>query len=97
MKAMVLIAALAVVSASPSFAQTVEPIQHKAAIVDTLIGQADTVRCAVIPNDLTDKMLLSNSRSRSHGHLGIDPLDSPRADAEPGRDLTRRTQPTQSR
>jgi hypothetical protein len=60
MKAMVLIAALAVVSASPSFAQIVEPVQHKAAIVDTLIGQADTVRCAVIPSDLTDKMLLSN-------------------------------------
>jgi hypothetical protein len=50
----------AVVSASPSFTQTVEPVQHKAGIVDTLVEQADTVRCAVIRNDLPNEMPLSN-------------------------------------
>jgi hypothetical protein len=49
----------AVVSASPSFTQTVEPVQH-IGIVDTLVEQADTVRCAVIRNDLPDEMPLSN-------------------------------------
>jgi hypothetical protein len=60
MKTMVLIATLAMVSTSPSFAQTVEPGPHKAGIVNTLIEQADTVRCAVIRNDLTDEMPFSN-------------------------------------
>jgi hypothetical protein len=60
MKTIILLAALAVVSASPSFAQTVEPVQHKAGIIDTLIEQADTLRCAVIRNDLPDEMPLSN-------------------------------------
>jgi hypothetical protein len=71
-KTLIVIATLAVVSASPSFAQTavvsasssftrtVEPVQDKAGIVDTLVEQADTVRCAVIRNDLPDEMLLSN-------------------------------------
>jgi hypothetical protein len=63
MKAIVLLAALIAVSASPSFAQTVEPVQHKAGIIDTLIEQADTVRCAVIRNDLPDEMPLSNCQA----------------------------------
>jgi hypothetical protein len=59
-KTLIVIATLAVVSASPSFAQTVEPVPHKAGIIDTLIEQADTLRCAVIRNDLPDEMMLSN-------------------------------------
>jgi hypothetical protein len=72
MKTMVLIATLAVLSASPSFAQTavvsasplftqtVQPAEHQTGIIDTVIEQADTVRCSVIRNDLPDEMPLSN-------------------------------------
>jgi hypothetical protein len=44
---------------SPVLAQTAQPAQHKSGIVDTLVERADTVRCAVIRDDLPDEALLS--------------------------------------
>jgi hypothetical protein len=46
-------------ASSPVLAQTVQPAQHKSGIVDTLIERADTLRCAVIRDDLPDQTLLS--------------------------------------
>jgi hypothetical protein len=47
-------------ASSPVLAQTVQPAQHKSGIVDTLIERADTLRCAVIRDDLPDEALLSD-------------------------------------
>jgi hypothetical protein len=54
-KTIMLIAAL--VASSPVFAaeQT-----HPQGVIDTLLTNADAVRCQVIRNDLPDEMLLSN-------------------------------------
>jgi hypothetical protein len=56
-KTLIVIATLIV--SSPVLAQTVQPAQHKSGIVDTLIERADTLRCAVIRDDLPDDALLS--------------------------------------
>jgi hypothetical protein len=59
MKTIVLLAALVAASASPSFAQSPEPAPKQAGVVDILIERADTLRCAVIRDDLPDEALLS--------------------------------------
>jgi hypothetical protein len=56
-KTLIVIATL--LAPSPLLAQTVQPAQHKSGIVDTLIEHADTLRCAVIRDDLPDDALLS--------------------------------------
>jgi hypothetical protein len=56
MQIIVLLATLAVVSASPSFAAETA---HKAGLIDTLLEQADTLRCAVTRDDIPDEMPLS--------------------------------------
>jgi hypothetical protein len=53
-----LIAALVAASASPVFAQGAQSAQHRG-VVDTLLEQTDTLRCAVVRDDLPDEMLLS--------------------------------------
>jgi hypothetical protein len=62
-KAIVLIAAL--FAASPSFAEGVQPAAHKTGIIDTLIEQADTIRCAVGRDDLHDEFMLSGCERRA--------------------------------
>jgi hypothetical protein len=56
-KTLIVIATL--LASPPLLAQTVQPAQHKSGIVDTLIERADTLRCAVIRDDLPDDALLS--------------------------------------
>jgi hypothetical protein len=56
-KTLIVIAIL--LASSPVVAQTVQAAQHKSGIVDTLIERADTLRCAVIREDLPDGALLS--------------------------------------
>ena len=56
--AIVALASVAALTASPVFAQGAQPAQHRGD-VDTLLEQADTLRCAVIRDDIPDEMLLS--------------------------------------
>jgi hypothetical protein len=61
-KTIVLIATLIVASASPVFAQGVEPAapDQKTGIIDTLTEQADAIRCAIVRDDIRDdKIMLS--------------------------------------
>jgi hypothetical protein len=55
---LVLIATLVAASASRVFAQGAQPAQHRG-VVDTLLEQGDTLRCAVMRDDIPDEMLLS--------------------------------------
>ena len=50
----VLLAALIAASASP----VSQPVQHRG-VVDTLLEQADTIRCAVVRDDIPDELPLS--------------------------------------
>jgi hypothetical protein len=59
-KALIVIATL--LASSPVLAQIVQPAQHKSDIVDTLIERADTIRCAIIRDDLPHDALLSGCR-----------------------------------
>jgi hypothetical protein len=54
-----LIVIATVLVSSPVLAESVQPAQHESGIVDTLIERADTLRCAVIRDDLPDEALLS--------------------------------------
>ena len=74
MSKFVLIAALVAASALPVFAQGAQPVQHRG-VVDTLLEQADTLRCAVMCDDLPDEMPLS----------GCDPGADSRAPVRAGR------------
>ena len=58
MSKFVLIAALVAASASPVFAQGTQPVKHRC-VVDTLLEEADTLRCAVMRDDLPDELPLS--------------------------------------
>jgi hypothetical protein len=71
-KTIVLIAALASASASPVFAQGIRPTHDRTGIIDTLIGQADALRCVVVRDDLPDEMMLSGCAHelRSSGSSG---------------------------
>jgi hypothetical protein len=63
-KTILLIATLIAASTSPVFAQGVKPAQDRTGIIDTLIEQADALRCAVVRDDLPDEMMLSGCASR---------------------------------
>jgi hypothetical protein len=63
-KAIVLTAALIAASTSPVFAQGVKPVHDRTGIIDTLIEQADALRCAVVRNDLPYEMMLSGCAPR---------------------------------
>jgi hypothetical protein len=54
-----LLASSPVLAQTVQSAQIVQPAQHKSDIVDTLIERADTIRCAIIRDDLPDDALLS--------------------------------------
>jgi hypothetical protein len=59
-KTIVLIAALFAASPSMLLAQTAQPAEHQTGIIDTLLEQADSIRCAVVREDVRDdKILLS--------------------------------------
>jgi hypothetical protein len=66
-KTIVLIAALFAASAYPSFGQTVRPAAHQTGLIDTLIEQADTLRCAVLRDDLPDEAQLSGCADVERG------------------------------
>jgi hypothetical protein len=63
-KAIVLTAALIAASTSPVFAQGVKPAHDRTGIIDTLIEQADALRCAVVRDDLPYEMMLSGCAPR---------------------------------
>jgi hypothetical protein len=64
-KTIVLLATLIAASASPVFAQGVKPAHDQTGIIDTLIEQADALRCAVVRDDLPDEMMLSGCKHQS--------------------------------
>jgi hypothetical protein len=64
-KTIVLTATLIAASASPAFAQGVKPVHDRTGIIDTLIEQADALRCAVVRDDLPDEMMLSECAHKS--------------------------------
>jgi hypothetical protein len=64
-KTIVLIATLIAASTSPVFAQSVKPAHDRTGIIDTLIEQADALRCAVVRDDLPDEMMSSGCAHES--------------------------------
>jgi hypothetical protein len=66
-KTILVVAALFAATASPSFAQTVEPPAHQTGLIDTLLRNADTLRCAVVRDDLPNEALLSGCANIQRG------------------------------